>query len=117
VKDSDEQGDFWETRLIPDDQEIEAKLVARLYWSRCTESSAIARRSSVWRQQDPIEDVPVILKEKKRCNYVREPCVSKREGRVQSRGRDEVGAYCRSAASSSGYGGAAVSGCGSLAAL
>jgi hypothetical protein len=87
-----------ETRFIPDDQQVEAELMASFDVPRCSGALAIARWSFVWRQQDPIEDVPVVLKEKRKCNHVREPCVSKREERVQSRGRGKVGAHCRSAA-------------------
>jgi hypothetical protein len=91
--------------------------VARSGGSRCSEPSPIARRSFVWRQQDPVEDVPIVLKEKKRCNHVREPCGSKREEGVQSRDRDEVGAHCRSAVFPFTSGGAVVLDQGGLAAM
>jgi hypothetical protein len=52
---------IWEAVLLPGVQGIEATLVARFYWSRCTESSAIARRSFVWRQQDPLAAASVAL--------------------------------------------------------
>jgi hypothetical protein len=43
----DEQGRIWETGLISEIQEDEAEPVARFGGSRCTEPSAIARRSFV----------------------------------------------------------------------
>jgi hypothetical protein len=48
--------EFWED---------EAELVARFDWSRCTESSAIACQSFVWRQQDPlaVASVALVLKQ------------------------------------------------------
>jgi hypothetical protein len=106
-----------ERRPYRGDQIVVAIPVARLTGSRRSRSAGIPRRSCYGRLRDPVVDASVVLKEKKRCNHVREPCVSKREQTVQSRGRDEVGAHCRSAAFPSGDGGTAVSGCGSLAAL
>jgi hypothetical protein len=47
--DSDEQRWIWETRVIPDDQEVEAMPVARFAGARCSGTPAIARRSKVWR--------------------------------------------------------------------
>jgi hypothetical protein len=45
----DEQRWIWETRVVPDDQAVEAMLVARLAGARCSGTPAIARRSKAWR--------------------------------------------------------------------
>jgi hypothetical protein len=91
--------------------------VARYACSRRSRDAGILRRSCVGRRQDPVADGPVALVIKQRIICVSNVRESKGVERVQRRDRERVGAYCRSAASSSGYGGAAVSVCGSLAAL
>jgi hypothetical protein len=89
VEDFNEQGRFWETRFIPDDQEIRAMAVASFGGSRSCGAPAIARRKFIWRQRDPIDGASIVLKKKKRCEHVRELCGSKRkEGcRAEIKGR------------------------------
>jgi hypothetical protein len=45
TEECDVKGWFWETSFIPDDQEVEAELVASFDDLRCSGAPAIARRS------------------------------------------------------------------------
>jgi hypothetical protein len=79
AEDFDEQGWIWETRVIPDDQEVKAMPMASFDGSRSCGAPAIARRKFIWRQRDPIDEAFIVLEKKKGYKHVRELCGSQRE--------------------------------------
>jgi hypothetical protein len=62
---------IWDAALLPEVQDVEARLVARPASLRCTGVHGISRRSSCPRQRDPVEDGRRALEKKKGRNLVR----------------------------------------------
>jgi hypothetical protein len=71
VKKIGQEEGIWDAALLPEVQDVEARLVARPASSRCTGVRRISCQSSCPRQRDPVEDWRRAVEKKEGQNLVR----------------------------------------------